>query len=89
MTPPVLFSINKSESHKGPNSCTTPIAPLGLLVAIKMAINKTAIETFIHTISTCGELRKGRGDKRRNAPPTPTPQKVYNLNGDNEIKNGS
>ena len=91
--PPVLSSLNKFESHKGPNSSTTPIAFLGLLIATTMAINKTAIETFIHKISICGDLRKGspfrqagEGEERMLSCPT---QIVYNLNGDNPIKCGN
>lgn len=86
--PPVLSSLNKFESHKGPNSPTTPTAFPGLLIATTMTINKTAIETFIHTINICGDLRKGWGRKERMLSSCPT-QIVYNLNGDNSVKYGN
>lgn len=86
MTPPVLSRVNKSDSRKGLNSCKTPTDSLCLLVATKVIINKTAIETFFE-ISICGELRKGQGIKGHSA--YPNPHRVYNLNGNKEIKYGS
>lgn len=76
---PVLSRVNKSDSHKDLNCCKFPTASLCLLAATKMGINKTAIGTFIRTVSVCGEVRKGQGIKERALAPT---QRFYNFHGD-------